>query len=88
MEDYLNIIQNIIDIVENLNSLTFEDDSIVFSKNGLLTADYPNFLWDNLLKVMTVLGKINSNEIETENIKVNNVIFGKNRVKQYFYSTF
>jgi len=82
IEDYLNILDNIITLAELLDieidqkieeiPTDFTDGSIPFADDGLLVEDNPGFTWDNVLKVLNVGGTIT----------------GKNRAKQFFYGSF
>ena len=82
VEDYLNILDNIITLAELIDTeidqkieeidTDFTDGSIPFASGGFLNEDNPYFTWENTLKVLNISGDIT----------------GKNRAKQYFYGGF
>jgi hypothetical protein len=82
IEDYLNILDNIITLAENLDieiaqkieevPTDFTDGSVPYAKDGFLTQDNDDFNFDDTLKQLLVGGGIK----------------GPNRAKQYFFAGF
>ena len=79
IEDYLSILEDLLLLANVIDGLKledlktdFQDNSIVFVKDGQAQEDNPDFTWNMTTKQLTV----------------NGTIAGKNRAKQYFYGGF
>lgn len=89
IEDYLNIIDNLITLANLLDieidqkieeiSTDFLNGSIPFAKDGHLVEENPGLSWVDAVKELRVVG-----DILTQNIHVSGQITGQNRAKQYF----
>ena len=79
IEDYLSILEDLLLLANIIDGLKledlktdFQDNSIVFVKDGAAQEDNPDFTWN----------------IDSKKFTVNGTIAGRNRAKQYFYGGF